>query len=126
MEQAVYEKIKQRRYQILVHSLIYYELDINLISDDKWIEWAKELVYLQNSYPEESKKATFYEQFKEFDGSTGFDLPYFDEQIVNITIRLLSNNNLNNIYDKAIYKLKNEIKTTASIYKREIKRKPIL
>lgn len=121
MEQAVYEKIKQRRYQMLVHSLIYYELDINLISDDKWIEWAKELVYLQNSYPEESKKATFYEQFKEFDGSTGFDLPYFDEQIVNITIRLLSNNNLNNIYDKAIYKLKNEIRTTPSIYKGEIK-----
>lgn len=39
--------IQRRRYQILVHSLIYYELDIQLVSDYKWAEWALELKKLQ-------------------------------------------------------------------------------
>lgn len=82
-------KIQQRRYQILVHSLIYYELDTNLVSDNQWAEWAKELVKLQEQYPEISDKVIFADAFREFDGSTGFDLPYRDEQIINIAHRLL-------------------------------------
>ena len=38
--------IQRRRYQILVHSLIYYELDMNLVSDAQWVEWGVELVKL--------------------------------------------------------------------------------
>ena len=82
-------KIQQRRYQILVHSLLYYELDINIISDHKWSEWAAELVQLQSQYPELSKQVIFADAFESFDGSTGFDLPYRDEQIVNIAHRIL-------------------------------------
>lgn len=83
------EKIKRRRYQILVHSLLYYELDVNLISDKQWSEWAAELVKLQEQYPEVSKSVIFADEFKLFDGSTGFNLPYRDEQIVNIAYRQL-------------------------------------
>ena len=36
--------IQRRRYQILVHSLIYYELDMNLVSVAQWAEWGAELV----------------------------------------------------------------------------------
>lgn len=82
-------KIQQRRYQILVHSLIYYELDMNLVSDAKWTEWAMELVDLQKKYPDVADSVIFAKAFKDFDGSTGFDLPYCDEQIVNIAYRLL-------------------------------------
>ena len=82
-------KIQQRRYQILVHSLLYYELDTNLVSDAKWSEWAEELVSLQKKYPEIAEKVIFSDAFRDFDGSTGFDLPYRDEQIVNIAYRLL-------------------------------------
>ena len=85
----VAEKIKRRRYQILVHSLLYYELDINLISDSQWSAWAMELVELQKQNPEVSSKIIFADEFKLFDGSSGFDLPYKDEQIVNIAYRLL-------------------------------------
>lgn len=81
--------IQQRRYQILVHSLIYYELDTNLVSDGKWSEWATELVKLQTEYPDIANTVIFADAFKDFDGSTGFDLPYRDEQIVNIAYRLL-------------------------------------
>lgn len=83
-------KIQQRRYQILVHSLIYYELDTSIVSDHKWSEWAAELVQLQKDYPDIADKVIFSEAFKDFDGSTGFDLPFRDEQIVNIAYRLLS------------------------------------
>ena len=82
-------KIQQRRYQILVHSLLYYELAINLVEDNKWAEWGKELVELQASHPDVSSRVIFAEAFKGFDASTGFNLPYRDEQVVTIAHRLL-------------------------------------
>lgn len=88
-ENNIAAQIQQRRYQILVHSLIYYELDTNLVSDAKWSEWAAELVNLQSEYPDIADSVIFAKAFKDFDGSTGFDLPYRDEQIVNIACRLL-------------------------------------
>lgn len=59
---------------MLIHSYIYYELDTNIVSDMKWMQWARELVELQKKHPDESKKVKWYELFKDFDGSTGFHL----------------------------------------------------
>ena len=42
--------IQRRRYQILVHSLIYYELDMNLVSDAQWAEWGVELLQSKTSF----------------------------------------------------------------------------
>lgn len=81
--------IQQRRYQLLVHSLLYYELDFTVVSDEKWSKWAQELVKLQTNHPEESRTVIFFNAFSDFDGSTGFNLPYRDEQIVNIAYRVL-------------------------------------
>lgn len=72
------DKIKQRRLQILVHSYIYYELNQNIVTDAKWSQWAKELVDLQIKYPKESKQVDYYEQFIDFDGSTGAFFNYDD------------------------------------------------
>lgn len=88
-DDATAAKIQQRRYQILVHSLLYYDLDISIVSDAKWAEWAKELVELQTSHPDIASRVIFAEAFKGFDASTGFNLPYRDEQILNIAFRLL-------------------------------------
>lgn len=82
-------KIQQRRYQILVHSLLYYDADISLVSDAMWSKWAQELVELQEAHPAIAEKVIFANAFKDFDGSSGFNLPYRDEQIVNIAYRLL-------------------------------------
>ena len=82
-------KIQQRRYQILVHSLLYYDLDINLVPDAKWAEWGSELVELQKAHPDVASRVIFADAFKGFDASTGFNLPYRDEQVVNIAFRLL-------------------------------------
>lgn len=88
-DDSIAARIQQRRYQILVHSLLYYELDMTLVSDAKWAEWGKELAELQNAHPDTASQVIFAQAFKGFDGSTGFNLPYKDEQVVNIALRLL-------------------------------------
>lgn len=102
-------KIQQRRYQVLVHSLVYYDLDLNLISDHQWQEWAQELVELQKANPEIADQVIFADAFRDFDASTGFDLPYRDAQIVKIAIRLLEYNKEHGMAegcDLALQKLK--------------------
>lgn len=71
----IYCIIQRRRIQMLIHSCIYYELSSSLITDSQFDRWAKELVRLQAEHPEMSKKVPWYEEFKDWDGTTGFHLP---------------------------------------------------
>ena len=114
---SVAAKIQQRRYQVLVHSLLYYELDMNLVSDAKWAEWAKELVRLQNEHPDIASRVIFADAFRGFDGSTGFHLPYKDEQIVNIAYRLLKRERTAES-DDALHKLQYGVQRTPAEYSR--------
>lgn len=75
-------KILQRRLQILVHSAIYYGMGESLVSDHTWNMWAQELVKLQKENPTISKRVDYHEAFENFDGSTGFDLPYRHPEIM--------------------------------------------
>lgn len=82
-KKAIRSKIAQRRCQILIHSIIYYRMNDNIISDAKWSQWALELETLQSQYPTLSKQVKFlYEDFKDFDHSTGQNLPLDDEWAV--------------------------------------------
>lgn len=83
------ETIQQRRYQLLIHSCIYYELNQNIISDKKWDEWARELRDLQNKYPDISKRVRLYEEFKDWDASTGAFLPIKEEWVIRRAKQLL-------------------------------------
>lgn len=76
------EKIQQRRYQMLVHSCLYYHLNNNIISDKQWDSWARELRDLQNQFPEISKQVTLYEYFKDWDASTGAFLPITESWVI--------------------------------------------
>ena len=76
------EKIQQRRYQMLVHSCLYYHLNQNIISDKQWDAWARELRDLQNQYPEISKQVTLYEYFRDWDASTGAFLPITESWVI--------------------------------------------
>lgn len=116
-DDPIAEKIQRRRYQILVHSLLYYELDINLVTDAKWAEWGKELAELQTTYPDVASRIIFAEAFKGFDGSTGFNLPYTDQQILNIAYRLLRRENSAETED-ALRKLQYGIRRTPAEYER--------
>lgn len=78
MVKRIKELITRRRKQILVHSVIYYVMDDNIISDDTWLRWARELYDLQQEYPDIAATCPYSEAFAEFHPSTGYDLPIYD------------------------------------------------
>lgn len=93
------ELITRRRRQVLVHSVIYYKMDDNLISDAQWSKWAFELAELQNKYPEIAKTCWYADEFEGFEGSSGYDLPLDDlwaeqvaRRLIQIRDRRASNN----------------------------------
>ena len=81
-ELVIAEKIQQRRLQILVHSCIYYELNTNIISDKQWDKYARELVQLQTAYPSIAEQVVWADAFRNFDASTGFNLPIKDAWVM--------------------------------------------
>lgn len=87
---SITEKINQRRRQILVHSCLYYQMDASYIEDATFDRWCRELVELQREHPDESKNVAYYEHFKDFEGSTGFDLPYNLPEIQRKAMQLLA------------------------------------
>lgn len=88
MTEEISERINQRRRQILVHSVIYYKYNDSIISDDKWISFAKELRDLQEQYPKIAAACEYAEEFDRFDYSSGYDLP-LDNEWVNVTAQRL-------------------------------------
>lgn len=85
----IQELITRRRMQLTVHSFLYYQLSENIIDDYTFDLWSKELVDLQCEHPGVAAECIFPEEFKKFDGSTGFDLPYHYPNIQAIGYRLL-------------------------------------
>lgn len=73
-EDQARELIKRRRFQLALHSTIYYVYDTNIISDSEYDRFSRELVELQEQFPKASKEAPLYEAYKDWDGSTGYHL----------------------------------------------------
>jgi len=77
LDLSIVELIKRRRRQILVNSAIYYRFGTSLVEDKVFDSWGYELRDLQKKYPNESKDAEYYDEFKDWDGTTGYDLPLY-------------------------------------------------
>ena len=90
MDNKILELISRRRRQILVHSFLYYQLNESLIDDYTFDTWSKELVNLQSHYPTEAMKSVYAKDFKDFDSSSGYDLPYSRMEIQTVGHRLLN------------------------------------
>ena len=90
-ELKIAEKIQRRRYQMLVHSYIYYELNENLISDSQWSSWAMELVELQSKYPHIAEKVIYAKDFANWDGSSGAFLTYKNKPNIVVSAQFLLN-----------------------------------
>lgn len=88
-DEAVYELINRRRRQVLVHSIIYYKMNENIVPDNVWASWAVELEELQQRYPEIAAKAPYAEGFEDFDHSSGYDLPLNDPLAVSVARYIL-------------------------------------
>ena len=80
---SIAKLITRRRRQILVHSVIYYRLNDNIISDQQWSEWALELENLQTQHPDIASECPLADAFKDFDHSTGENLPLDDPWALN-------------------------------------------
>jgi NAD-dependent DNA ligase len=55
---------------------MYYRLNTSILADTEFDRRAYELKDLQKAYPEESQAVDLYEEFADWDGTTGFHLPY--------------------------------------------------
>ena len=80
-EECIKALILRRRLQVWVHSMIYYNLNANIVSDAVWSRWAEDLECLQTMYPELAAQVEYAEVFEGFDHSTGANLPDDNEQI---------------------------------------------
>lgn len=66
------EKVDYAARYVILHSIIYYELNESVISDKKFDKKSKSLVKLMEKYPEETENSEYYRAIYDFDGSTGF------------------------------------------------------
>ena len=88
-ELKIAQLIQRRRLQLLVHSYLYYEEDMNIISDHVWNKWAVELVNLQKQYPEIAEKVIYHDQFVNWDGASGAFFTYDESTIYRASILLM-------------------------------------
>ena len=70
------ELINRRENQLLLHACLYYQWNVNIISDDLYDQWSFELANLIKKYPDKFKKSYYYNQFKGFIPDSGYYLPY--------------------------------------------------
>lgn len=59
---------------LIVHSIIYYELNDSVVSDAMFDNNCKQYVALAKANPQAKKLSAYGNIMKGFDGSTGFDL----------------------------------------------------
>lgn len=88
-EYGIKSLIQRRRLQILVHSCIYYVFGSSLISDNQWKDWAVELVSLQKGNPKIANQVKYAKEFKDFDPSTGYNLPIREDDIMSRALHLM-------------------------------------
>ena len=57
-----------------MHAYLYYKLNKNLISDDKYVQWSFELADLIKQYPQLFKQSAYPEAFNDFVPDSGYYL----------------------------------------------------
>jgi len=89
LDEGIVELIHRRRRQVLVHSILYYEMNTNVLPDATFDAWAHELADLQVAHPEESAAVDYMrDEFKDFTGDGGSHLPLHDKRAYTIALQL--------------------------------------
>lgn len=69
------QKFEALQRYILVHSMLYYNMDTNIISDQRFDKYSRLLAKkIQEYEPKKVKSSQYGYVFYDFDGTTGFDL----------------------------------------------------
>lgn len=69
---SVAEEVQRLQYNIITHSIIYYYMNDSIVSDDTFDRWCSRIVDLKEH--ESFIDSKFYEDFKDFDGTTGMHI----------------------------------------------------
>lgn len=75
-EQEIFELVNQRRRQLLVHSFLYYRMNMNTIEDTRYDEFTVNLIELQDKFPEIAERCIFPDDFRGFQTGWSYQLPY--------------------------------------------------
>lgn len=67
------ERCSVLQRKILLHSILYYELDKSIITDQQFDKMCKKLL-TGIKHTKDYQKSDYFYVFYDFDGSTGFDL----------------------------------------------------
>lgn len=68
-------KISFLQRRVLIYSIMYYELDRPILTDEQYDGISKQLVRMMSETPkDELKKTEYWYCMNDFDGTTGFDL----------------------------------------------------
>ena len=59
---------------VAIQCFAYYVYDYPVVTDERYDHNARQLKRLMKKYPDLHKESKYYEAFKDFDPSTGFDL----------------------------------------------------
>ena len=97
LNRDIMSKILQRRKQIVIHSMIYYRMGTSIVDDYTFDKWARELVSLQKDYPQESKNTKYYEEFKDWDGTTGMN--FWQDNLIATAMWLIAEHNRRKEYE---------------------------
>lgn len=69
---TVQDKIELLQRWVLVHSYLYYILDVSVVTDHKYDSNTRQLYEFKIYYPEDWLNSRYTYAMGEFDGSTGF------------------------------------------------------
>lgn len=71
---SVKTKMSVLQRWLIVHSILYYELNDSVVSDKVFDANAHQLVDMQNKYTDIAEETEYWYVFYDFDASTGFHL----------------------------------------------------
>ena len=71
---SVKTKMSVLQRWLIVHSIMYYELNDSVVSDKVFDTNARQLVDMQNEYSDIAEETEYWYMFYDFDASTGFHL----------------------------------------------------
>lgn len=83
--QTIAERVRQLRSLMLLHSYLYYHLDLPVVTDNQWQAWANELRDIQAAF--DCEIGWYDAEFADWNGSTGYHLPV-DGFVLTIAVRL--------------------------------------
>lgn len=69
-------KITHLQRRILLYSIMYYRMNVSVVSDYDYDAICYQLARMQKEYPDAAKKSMYWHVFYDFEGYTGYYLSY--------------------------------------------------